>query len=150
MNLLRHNAVTIFLTITVLALTGLNQFTTQARLAEFQSNNADLAIVVAERESARLERAEKAFGQLRDHFVKLRQAYQEARLESYALQQLLAVAGEHIAECHRLLEANNIQPPSFNEHVGGPEADDNAPQPPRPCPTPAQPQLPPIKADKTT
>jgi hypothetical protein len=126
---LRHNAVTLLLTVAVLAVTALNQFTTMARLAEFRSNNADLVAVVAESECKRADKIERAYIELRDNFVGLRAAYQEAGMEIYALRELLTVAGDHIQECHRLLEVNKITPPAFKECIGGPDAAPDAPKP---------------------
>lgn len=141
MNVLRHNYVTLLLTVVVLAATGLNSFTTKSNCelflagVDYNTNEmarnkmvADLQIVqaikdqqlaklaaVIESEAARADRAESAFNDLAGRFVEMRRHLNAANVEAYSLNELLKVAAGHITECHRLLKENCIEAPNMPE-----------------------------------
>jgi hypothetical protein len=146
LNTLRNNLVSVLLIIGVLAVTGLNHFTTMSHcelyLSGVQYINAEMArnkmvhemhvvaavkeqqldriTTIAENESVKANETEAKFNELVQHYVQLRHAYQQLGIENYGLNELLKVAGQHIEECHRLLKEHNIDPPAFPVAEQGP------------------------------
>lgn len=106
MNVLRHNFVTIALTLVVAAVTAANSFTLTAYLRDFHMNNSDLVAQVAFNESNRCERLENSLQRLWKDHVAARQAANE-------LSDQLSEAAHHIRDCHTLLEKAGIKPPAF-------------------------------------
>ena len=103
MNVMRHNIVTLALTVVVLAVTALNSFTLKAFLSEFHMNNSDLIAEVAFSESSRCDRLENTLTRLYRDYVALKN-------EAKGLIEDLSQAAHHIRDCHALLEKAGIKP----------------------------------------
>ena len=73
MNTLRHNFVTILLTVVVVAVTALNHYSTQCNLVEFHSNNADICAEVALSEAKRADQVAAAYRELAKTTIQLQQ-----------------------------------------------------------------------------
>lgn len=104
MNVLRHNIVTLALTLAVLAVTAFNSFTLKAYLSEFHMHNSDLIAEVAFSESSRCDRLENTLTRLHRDYVALKN-------EAKGLVEELSQAAHHIRDCHTLLEKTGIKPP---------------------------------------
>jgi CRISPR/Cas system CSM-associated protein Csm2 small subunit len=148
LNTLRNNIVSILLIVGVLAVTGLNHFSTQKNcqlylegtkaadeefernlmVAQYQTMQAmtneqiTKLATVAQSEAERASRIESEFNDLATKYVQLNRVLNQAGIEIYGLHGLLNAAGEHIKECHRLLKDAGVDPPAFEELPTFPQA----------------------------
>ncbi len=157
-----YNIVTLLLTLVVLAVTALNSYTTQLNcdvyLSGVEYNNNELirtriihntqvllaekdaqaakVVEVAQSEAQRADNLQGEFNGLAKQYVQLRHAFNDVRMDLYNYQQVLSAAGQHIVECHKLLEANGITPPEL------PDVQIQSPPMPEATPSPATPAKP--------